>query len=183
MHHERQVAVRARTILACAVLAWLALAALPLPLSSQVTRRTVATLPFDSGLIVIDAHSDGSIVVGASTDTNTIATPLPAPAVKEWADSTARLLALRPRSTKAPRAYRATVVNQETGAGITFTRHVTGGQSTYRLFFADSSFGGFPFAVSRHEAQLLVDNLRRAVTVSRTLAAPRSVSAPARKPR
>jgi hypothetical protein len=159
----------------------LALAPLPSPLAAQVTRRTVATLPFAEGLIVIDAHSDGSIVVGASSDTNTIATSLAATAVKEWADSTARLLAFRPPAARDPRAYRATVVNQRTGAGISFTRHVTRGASTYRLFFADSSFGGFPFDVSRSEAQLLVDNLRRAVTVARTLSTPRP--APARKPR
>jgi hypothetical protein len=158
-----------------------ALAAPAFPLAAQVTRQTVATLPFTNGLIVIDAHSDGRVVVGASLDSGTIATPLPAPAVKEWADSTARILSFRAPTSREPSAYRATVVNQETGAGISFTRHVTRGASTYRLFFADTSYGGFPMDVSRSEAQLLVDNLRRAVTVARTLAKPRS--SPARKPR
>jgi hypothetical protein len=173
--------VGASVRLACVLLTLAALAAPPAPLAAQVTRRTVATLPFVHGLIVIDAHSDGRIVVGASHDSGAIATSLAAPTVKEWADSTARILAFRAPASRTARAYRATMVNEQTGAGISFTRHVTRGASTYRLFFADSSYGGFPFEVSRSEAQLLVDNLRRAVAVARTLAAPRPASP--RKPR
>ena len=178
---ERRGGACASGRLACALLTLAALAALSPSLHAQVTRRTVATLPFAQGLIVVDAHSDGRIVVGASRDSGTIATSLAAPAVKEWADSTARILAFRAPAARTPQAYRATVVNERTGAGISFTRHVTRGASTYRLFFADSSYGGFPFEVSRSEAQLLVDNLRRAVAVARTLAAPRP--APSRTPR
>jgi hypothetical protein len=138
----------------------------------SVVRRNVATLPFEHGLIVIDAHSDGKVVIGASAGDSTIATPLPAPEVKLWADSTARLLARRvPKSVKQ-RVYRSGIVNRETSAGISFTRRINAGKSTYRLFFANSSYGGFPFDVSRAEADQFVKALRRSVRTARELSTP-----------
>src|SRR5690606_35676585 len=103
----------------------------------DVVRRNVATLPFEHGLIVIDAHSDGKVVIGASAGDSTIATPFPAAEVRQWADSTARLLARRvPKSVKE-RLYRSGIVARETGAGISFTRRIVSGRSIYRLFFAN----------------------------------------------
>jgi hypothetical protein len=144
----------------------------------SVVRRNAATLPFENGLIVIDAHSDGKVVIGASAGDSTIATPLPAAEVKLWADSTARLIARRvPKSVKQ-RVYRSGIVNRETSAGISFTRRISAGKSSYRLFFANSNYGGFPFDVSRAEADQLVKALRRAVRTARELATP-----PRSKPR
>jgi hypothetical protein len=138
----------------------------------SIVRRNAATLPFEHGLIVIDAHSDGKVVVGASAGDSTIATPLAAAEVKLFADSTARLLARRvPKSVKQ-RVYRSGIVNRETSAGISFTRRIGSGKSTYRLFFANSSFGGFPFDLSRAEADQFVASLRRAVRTARELSAP-----------
>ena len=144
----------------------------------SVVRRNVATLPFEHGLIVIDAHSDGKVVIGASAGDSTIATPLPAAEVKLWADSTARILARRvPKSVKQ-RVYRSGIVNRETSAGISFTRRINSGKSTYRLFFANSSYGGFPLDVGRAEADQLVKALRRSVKTARELSTP-----PRSKPR
>jgi hypothetical protein len=155
------------------------LLALPLAAQTRVIRRNVATLPFEDGLIVVDAHSDGKVVIGASHGDSTSATPLPAATVKEWADSTARLLARRvPRSSK-PRVYRSSMVNPETGAGVSFTRRVTRGKSTYRLFFANARYGGFPFELSKGEGELLVHSLRKAEKTARAL----SASPPARRRR
>jgi hypothetical protein len=138
----------------------------------SVVRRNVATLPFEHGLIVIDAHSDGKVVIGASAGDSTIATPLPAAEVKLWADSTARILARRvPKSVKQ-RVYRSGIVNRESSAGISFTRRISSGKSTYRLFFANSSYGGFPFDVGRAEADQLVKALRRSVKTARELSTP-----------
>jgi hypothetical protein len=138
----------------------------------SVVRRNAATLPFEHGLIVIDAHSDGKVVIGASAGDSTIATPLPAAEVNRWADSTARLLARRvPKSVKQ-RVYRSGVVNRETSAGISFTRRISAGKSTYRLFFANSNYGGFPFDVNRAEADQFVKALRRAVRTARELSTP-----------
>lgn len=137
----------------------------------SVARRNVATLPFEHGLIVIDAHSDGKVVVGASAGDSTIATPFQAAEAKIFADSTARLLARRvPKSAKS-RTYRSGIVNRETSAGISFTRRSSDGKSTYRLFFANSSFGGFPFDVSRAEADQFVASLRRSVRTAREMSA------------
>jgi hypothetical protein len=144
----------------------------------SVVRRNAATLPFEHGLIVIDAHSDGKVVIGASAGDSTIATPLPAAEVKLWADSTARLLARRvPKSVKQ-RVYSSGIVNRETSAGISFTRRISAGKSSYRLFFANSNYGGFPVDVSRAEADQLVTALRRAVRTARELSTP-----PRSKPR
>jgi hypothetical protein len=137
-----------------------------------VLRRNAATLPFESGLLVIDAHSDGKVVIGASVGDSTIAIPFPGAEVRAWADSTARLLARRvPRSAK-DRIYRSGIVNRETSAGVSFTRRTASGESTYRLFFANSDYGGFPLDVSRAEVDQFVKALRRAATMARDLANP-----------
>lgn len=144
----------------------------------NVVRRNVATLPFEHGLIVIDAHSDGKVVIGASAGDSTIATPLPAAEVKLWADSTARILARRVAKSVKQRVYRSGIVNRETSAGISFTRRIDAGKSSYRLFFANSNFGGFPFDLTRAEADQLVKALRRSVKTARALSTP-----PRSKPR
>ncbi len=164
------------SVAACACRLLLLAAALgaPAALAAQgaVERRNAATLPFEHGLIVIDAHSDGKVVIGASAGDSTIATPFPGAEIRSWGDSTARLLARRvPRSAKQ-RVYRSGIVNRETSAGVSFTRRITAGESTYRLFFANSSYGGFPFDVSRAEADQFVKALRRAATMARELSSP-----------
>ncbi|HET7552050.1 MAG TPA: hypothetical protein VFK04_12205 [Gemmatimonadaceae bacterium] len=156
------------------LLLWAAVLFAPRALEAQgsVVRRNVATLPFEHGLIVIDAHSDGKVVIGASAGDSTIATPLPAAEVKLWADSTARLLARRvPKSVKQ-RVYRSGIVNRETSAGISFTRRISAGKSSYSLFFANSDYGGFPLGVSRAEADQFVKALRRSVKTARELSTP-----------
>lgn len=137
--------------------------ALASPGGAQVARRNVATLPFDQGVIVVDAHGDGRVVIGAAHGDSTIAIPLRAGAVREWADSIARFVARRVAVSRRTRTFRSTVTNPETGAGVTFTRQVTRGKSTYRLFFANTSYGGFPFEVSKQEADVLARALRRGV--------------------
>lgn len=162
----------ARIRIAVLLVASALLTAPKLEAQTSVVRRNVATLPFEHGLIVIDAHSDGKVVVGASVGDSTIATPFAAAEVKLFADSTARLLARTvPKSVKE-RSYRSGVVNGETSAGISFTRRINAGKSAYRFFFANSDFGGFPFDVSRVEADQFVASLRRAVRTARALSAP-----------
>lgn len=178
----RVAARRAASVAAGVVL--LAAAAMLTPLASPVaaqkavTRQNAATLPFEHGLIVVDVHSDSQIVIGASAGDSTIATPLPASEVKLWADSTARLLARRVPKTAKPRVYRSSIVNRETSAGLSFTRRIVGGRSSYRLFFANTSYGGFPFDVTRDEADQFVRSLRSAVKKARALSTP-----PRSKPR
>ena len=157
----------------CSVVSLAPLIAPPLAAQVAVVRRNVATLPFEYGLIVIDAHSDGTVVVGASAGDSTIATPLPAAEVQLWADSTARILARRVPKNAKPRVYRSGIVNRETSAGISFTRRITAGKSAYRLFFANSSYGGFPFDLSRGETDQFVKSLRSAAKMARALTRPR----------
>ena len=144
----------------------------PLAAQAPAVRRNAATLPFEHGLLVIDAHSDGQVVVGASVGDSTIATSFPAAEVKLWADSTARLLARRVPKAAKPRVYRSGIVNRETSAGISFTRRISAGKSSYRIFFANSSYGGFPFDLSRSEVDQFVKSLRGAVRMARELAKP-----------
>jgi hypothetical protein len=164
---------------AARALASLALAAsLAAPLRAQadsdsvaapVVRRNVAKLPFEDGAIVVDAHSDGAVVIGAAHDDSTIAISFTGHAVREWADSAARILAKRIRNAKTPRAYRALVTSPQTGEGISFTRQVSGKTSEYRLFFANAHYGGFPIEVARDEAELLVRVLHKAARVARAM--------------
>src|SRR5581483_11409548 len=120
----------ARLLLAAAG-AWLT----AMPAVAQVQRRNVAQLPFADGVIVIDAHSDGRVVIGAAHGDSTAIVSLPAHAAQEWADSVAHLLATRVRATPRQRADRRVVDDPETGAGISFTRYALRGALRYRLFF------------------------------------------------
>ncbi len=175
-------AIRRAMHIGFAIAACSALLGAPAKLGAQgrVLRRNVATLPFEHGLIVIDAHSDGRVVIGASAGDSTIATPFPAAEVRIWADSTARLLARRvPKSVKE-RVYRSGIVNRETSAGVSFTRRIESGKSAYRLFFANSSYGGFPLDVSRAEADQFVQSLRRAFKTARDLSTPPRSKRPSR---
>ena len=167
-----RAALMTATLVACTAVSLAPRVTPQLAAQAPVVRRNAATLPFEHGLIVIDAHSDGKVVIGASAGDSTIATPLPAAEVKLWADSTARLLARRVPKAAKPRVYRSGIVNRETSAGISFTRRINAGKSSYRLFFANSSYGGFPFDLSRSEADQFVKSLRGAVRMSRALAKP-----------
>jgi hypothetical protein len=171
--HSSPSAIERAMRICVAVVLCVALAA-PAAVRAQgsVVRRNVATLPFEHGLIVIDAHSDGKVVIGASAGDSTIATPFPAAEVRQWADSTARLLARRVPKTARERVYRSGIVNGETSAGVSFTRRISSGKSTYRLFFANSNYGGFPLDVSRAEAEQFVKSLQRAFRTARELSAP-----------
>ncbi|HEU4585682.1 MAG TPA: hypothetical protein VFR95_08020 [Gemmatimonadaceae bacterium] len=172
-HHPALSAIERAVRICCALVLSVSLA-MPSNARAQgaVVRRNVATLPFENGLIVIDAHSDGKVVIGASAGDSTIATPFPAAEVRQWADSTAKLLARRvPKSVKQ-RLYRSGIVNSETSAGVSFTRRIASGNSTYRLFFANSSYGGFPIDVTREEVDQFVKSLQRAFRTARDLSAP-----------
>jgi hypothetical protein len=136
---------------------------------APVARRNVAKLVFDDGVIAVDAHSDGRVVIGAAHGDSTLAISITARGAKEWADSTARIVARRVRTSRTPRAYRSTVSSPDNGAGVSFTRHVERGVSTYRLFFANASYGGFPFEVSKRETGLLVRALRKAAVTARKM--------------
>jgi len=164
--------VRRLAAILCAFVLLAPLVPLAVRAQGSVARRNVATLPFEHGLIVIDAHSDGKVVIGASAGDSTIATPFPSAEIAHWADSTARLLAHRVPASVKQRVYSSGVVNRETSAGISFTRRIASGKSSYRLFFANSDFGGFPLDVSRAEADQFVASLRRAVRTAREMSAP-----------
>lgn len=140
--------------------------------AAQVVRRNVAKLVFDSGVIVIDAHGDATVVVGAAAGDGKDVLSVSARQAREWADSAGAILARRVPSSKMPRAYRALLVDRASGAGMSITRHVLRGRSTYRLFFADTAYGGFPMALSRREASLLARAMRRAAAEAARLARP-----------
>ncbi|HEX6533310.1 MAG TPA: hypothetical protein VF041_01865 [Gemmatimonadaceae bacterium] len=137
---------------------------------ARPAQRNVAKLLFDSGVIAVDARADSHIVIGAAVGDSTLVVPIPVSRAREWVDSASAILARRVRRSKHPRHYRSLMVDPDSGAGVSLTRHVVYGRSTYRLFFANTSFGGFPMGLSRREADLLVRAVRRAVTASRAMA-------------
>lgn len=137
---------------------------------ARPAQRNVAKLLFDAGVIAVDARGDAHIVIGAAVGDSTLIVPIPVPRAREWIDSTAAILARRVRRSRRPRHYRSLMVDPDSGAGVSLTRHVVSGRSTYRLFFANTSFGGFPMDISRREADLLVKAVRRAVAASRAMA-------------
>jgi hypothetical protein len=151
---------------------------------AQVVKRNVATLPFQAGVIAIDARSDAHVVVGGATGDSTEAVVLRRLDARQWADSISRLLRLRPRAPHGERVFRVTVTDSATGAGVTFSRHVVGKTSSYRLFFANAHYGGFRFDLAASEARLFADKLNAAVRLSRTLSRPvRTPGARAAPPR
>lgn len=139
---------------------------------AQVVKRNVATLPFQAGVIAIDARSDAHVVVGGAAGDSTEAVVLRRIDARQWADSISHLLRLRVRAPRGERVFRATVTDTASGAGVTFSRHVTGKTSAYRLFFANAHYGGFRFDLEATEVRLFVDKINAAVRLSRTLSRP-----------
>lgn len=138
--------------------------------SPRPAQRNVAKLVFDGGVIAVDARADERLVVGAAVGDSTLIVPIPIGRARDWANAVAAILARRVPASRTPRQYRSLLVDPDSGAGVSLTRHVLRGRSTYRLFFANTSFGGFPLDVSRREAMLLVRAVRRGVVVSRAMA-------------
>lgn len=148
--------------------------------AAQTVRRTVATLPFDHGVIVIDAWSDGRVVVGGSATGGTTTVRLAPGAVTDFVGATERVMARRVAYSRRERIYRSEVDDDSTGAGVSLARHVVRGRSTYRLFFSDANASGFPIDVSPHELRLFLSQLRRGVETAQALAVspPAADSAP-----
>lgn len=138
---------------------------------AQAVVRTVALLPVESGVLGVQARSDDAVLVAASTAHDTATIALQAPDVRQFADSTARLVARHVPRTRRERVYRSVVTDRTTGAGLSFARHVQDGASVYRFYFARADITGFPFVVSRRELTLFLDALRRGAAEARRLAA------------
>lgn len=141
-----------------------------LPAPAQAVQRRIATLALQHGVIGIDALSTGYVLIGASTDAGTATVKLAADASRELADSIARITARRV-GARATRVYRTVATDPATGAGVQFARHIGKGASTYRLFFSNGDATGFPMDVSRRELSLVLQAVRRAEHIARTLAA------------
>jgi hypothetical protein len=142
------------------------------PASAQLRRRNVAKLAFDDGVIVIDARGDNKVDMGVAHGDSTLKLTLAPYAVKEWTDSTSKLLALVVRPARKERVFRSSINELDSGAGFSFARHVTRSGSTYALFFSNRSYGGFPFRLNRREAGILVSALRKSIAATRALSAP-----------
>ena len=151
---------------------------------AQVVKRNAATLPFEAGVIAIDARSDAHVVIGGATGDSTQVVVIRTLDARQWADSISRLLRLHPRASRSERVFRVTVTDTATGAGVTFSRHVLGKTSSYRLYFANARYGGFRFDLQATEARLFLDKLNAGVRLSRTLSRPaRPPSARPKPPR
>ncbi|MGH7627033.1 MAG: hypothetical protein ACREOJ_17175 [Gemmatimonadaceae bacterium] len=139
---------------------------------AQVVKRNAATLPFQAGVIAIDVRSDAHVVIGGATGDSTEVVVLRRLDARQWADSISHLLRLHPRASASERVFRATVTDSASGAGVTFSRHVLGKTSSYRLYFANARYGGFRFDLEATEARLFLEKLNLGVRLSRTLSRP-----------
>jgi hypothetical protein len=148
----------------------LALATLPAALEAQVRKVTVARTLLGDAAVVINARTDGRIEVGVAGPERVIELAWPWGPVATWADSASKVLRSRRRPARnASFDWRAELDRAEKGGGITLTRTVTRQASTYSLFVADTSFGGFAVPVSADEAEIFVTHLRNAVKTTRRL--------------
>jgi hypothetical protein len=155
-----------------ALLTAVSLFTVALPVPGQLQRRNVAKLAFDDGVIVIDARGDNKVDLGVAHGDSTLKLTLAPFAVKEWTDSTSKLLALVVRPARKERVFRSSMNELDSGAGFSFARHVTRSGSTYALFFSNRSYGGFHFRLNRREAGILLSALRKSVPATRALSAP-----------
>jgi hypothetical protein len=142
------------------------------PASAQLRRRNVAKLAFDDGVIVIDARGDNKVDIGVAHGDSTLKLTLQPQALKEWTDSTNKLLTRAVPPTRKERVFRSSINELDSGAGVSFSRHVTRRGSTYALFFSNRSYGGFHFRLNRREAGILLSALRKSVPATRALSAP-----------
>jgi hypothetical protein len=155
-------AMRHVAVLAAAVAA-------PSEVPAQSEKLTIAKLAIGDGVVIVNARRGGRVEVGAGARGHTVELALEAHAARQWADSTATILARQARTRRGKEVlYRSSVEEPGTsGAGMSFTRRVRGKRSVYRLFFADRQFGGFSIDVSRTETRALINALRKAAAVAR----------------
>ena len=149
-------------------------------LPAQRAKRSIAKLAIGEGVIVVNARRDGRVEVGAASGNKVAALAFEARAVRDWADSVVKTLEQSgTRRLRKDIVYRTSVDEPEVhGGSMSFTRHVRGGKSTYRLFFADRNYTGFPVAVTRTEARALIRALRQAAVVAAKPRRTRTATAP-----
>jgi hypothetical protein len=155
------------------------------PAPDTITRRTVATSMFGDNAVVINERSDGRIEIAAAGEKQRVTVTVPARALLAWADTTTAILSRRVAAPKPPettRLVRSLMVEPElVGGGLTLTRRVHRGGSSYSLFFADSAFGGLSVPLTKRDAGVFLSAAQRAARAIIEAERPPRAKTPAKK--
>jgi hypothetical protein len=137
------------------------------PFAPDATKRVpVSKAVFGDAGMIVNARDDGFIEVAAAGPQKTILLQLRTLAARAWVDSTSRMLSARPRKSDTPRTFRSDIQEYGTNGTMAVTRTVTGNESEYALFFADTPTGGFTVPIEASEADVFVAIVRKAVVQS-----------------
>jgi hypothetical protein len=135
--------------------------------SQGVRRQTVARYGFREGVVGIDARSDGRIDIAGASGDSAITITVRAADARRWADTTPRLLARHAVPKRGETTQRSAMDEAaDSGAAIAFIRRASADTTTYRLFFANHHFGGFPLALAPEEATVLFRDVQRAARLA-----------------
>jgi hypothetical protein len=158
----------------------------PLSLRAQVARdsggaRTIVRYGFTDGAVEIDESPGALISIAAAQGDSAATVTVRATDARAWTDSTRRVI-----RRAAPRKRTVVVLQRsmieeasDSGAAVSLIRRAEADTTTFQLFFATRSDGGFPLALERREADLFFAAMRRAVAT----ALPQAASKPKAKPR
>lgn len=139
------------------------------PETHRVARRAIAKLALGEAVVAVYATAEGQVDVGASAPGGSILLHFVPADVDAWVANTARILAARPRPKRGATVVApSTLTERDVRAGaLTFERRTTRRSVRYSLFFANRDFGGFPVAITRQDALVLIGTLRDAAKAAR----------------
>jgi hypothetical protein len=160
----RRVAAATVSVLAL----WLSASAEAQTATAGPTRTSIARTLLGDAAFAIDARSDGKVGVGVSAGDSTLVLAFEEGAVNQWLTDWGRAMADTTRPKKGQtKVLKATVEESGQVAGaMTLRRLVSHAGSRYEVFLANRTFGGFTVPLERHDTDILVAAMRKAVTTT-----------------
>lgn len=136
--------------------------------AARTPAKVIVRYGFDDGAVEIDVRPGGYIsIAGAQGDSAATVTVRGSDA-RAWTDSTSRIFRrAAPRKRTVVVLQRSIIAEAaDSGAAVSFIRRAETDSTSFQLFFANRSRGGFPLALERREAELFLAAMRRAVAVA-----------------
>lgn len=151
------------------------LAFVPFALRAQGEKTVIVRYGFTDGAVEIDVRPDGVVSIAGAQGDSAATVTVHATDARAWTDSTRRIVRrAAPRKRTVVVLQRSTIDEAaDSGAAVSFIRRAETDSTTFRLYFANRSYGGFPLALDRREADLFFAAMRRAVSVALPPPAPK----------
>ena len=131
-------------------------------------KTVIVRYGFDDGAVEIDVRPGAFISIAGAQDDSAATVTVRGSDARLWTDSTTRMFRrAAPRKRTVVVLQRSTMAEAaDSGAAVSFIRRAETDTTAFQLYFANRSNGGFPLVLERHEADLFLAAMRRAVAVA-----------------